>query len=870
MKLFTLQLARLSSLHENRRSPDETVSELLPHVFTLLRAFTGARTSQNAAASRASTVLETHFSAAGAAVAAKVLVFALDRSRLRTPLPSSQDRTFDVFYSLIAGASAEERAEYALLDEPAQYDLLASSGLFRHPDAPEADEMLFRDVLTALKALGFKSRHIGSLFRLLSAVLLLGNLEFGDNVSRDFRDQSAFITNKDATAAVASLLGVPADELERTLTNKVQTVKKETVTVLLRPEGARKQRDDLMTSLYGIIVAYVFETVNHRLFPGDEAIATLQSQGGAGIIQFDSPGLQGRTEHLEDAPSFRGQRSSTLLDQASTFGASGYADFCVNHQTELAQAWLFRRWFAEPTPAELDGVSLPRVDVADSASARLELLRGGVLGGKADTRPGGILGGLAKTASSMRKGKYANAGDADNDVLDGMRSHFASHTSFISRPSHSTSQGVFGISHWASAVSYDVAGFVDEDLGLLDVEFVNLLRQSDDSFVARLLSGPSLAVDRHPYDQSVIVAAQVSSQPLRRLSPVVASDRSDIDTTEPFIDRANVASVSQQVNACTSQLIAHLDTTRLWHVACIRPHDGLYGEGWDSTKVASQIRALRLPELTARRRAADYVAGFDAATFCARYRLAGSTDASVVRAFADQAGWAEGKDFAIGRSSVWLGWTAFKSAEDRIRRDEPKPRFGERSPGGGTPRSPERGWGDLGEAALDAPSQDDVLSKSPEAYYDSTPDIGKTHDLNRGRSVPNMPYGQAAGYSGDLGPSAVWGSAWDGDQKGGSSPGFGKEGRLLAQTTGIADGGEKDAKTVEEVESSTSRRIWVNLVSVLTWWIPTFAIAKIGRIKRPDMQMAWREKLAICELICLMCGFVVCVSAPLRTRRPRR
>lgn len=52
-------------------------------------------------------------------------------------------------------------------------------------------------------------------------------------------------------------------------------------------------------------------------------------------------------------------------------------------------------------------------------------------------------------------------------------------------------------------------------------------------------------------------------------------------------------------------------------------------------------------------------------------------------------------------------------------------------------------------------------------------------------------------------------------------------------------------EVVEEVRNSKARRRWVALTWMSTWWIPTFMLRKIGGMKRPDVRMAWREKLFI-------------------------
>ena len=52
-------------------------------------------------------------------------------------------------------------------------------------------------------------------------------------------------------------------------------------------------------------------------------------------------------------------------------------------------------------------------------------------------------------------------------------------------------------------------------------------------------------------------------------------------------------------------------------------------------------------------------------------------------------------------------------------------------------------------------------------------------------------------------------------------------------------------ETVEVHRTTPARRWWVRLTWLLTWWIPDFVLRFVGRIKRPDVRMAWREKLVI-------------------------
>jgi chitin synthase len=62
---------------------------------------------------------------------------------------------------------------------------------------------------------------------------------------------------------------------------------------------------------------------------------------------------------------------------------------------------------------------------------------------------------------------------------------------------------------------------------------------------------------------------------------------------------------------------------------------------------------------------------------------------------------------------------------------------------------------------------------------------------------------------------------------------------------------------VEEYKDSPSRKRWVFVVYLLTWFVPDFLIRWLGRMPRKDVRIAWREKLAINMLIWLLCGVAV-------------
>jgi chitin synthase len=78
---------------------------------------------------------------------------------------------------------------------------------------------------------------------------------------------------------------------------------------------------------------------------------------------------------------------------------------------------------------------------------------------------------------------------------------------------------------------------------------------------------------------------------------------------------------------------------------------------------------------------------------------------------------------------------------------------------------------------------------------------------------------------------------------------------------GALPGEIHEGEVAEEIKDSSSRRRWLVLVWLLTWWLPSPFLKWFGRMKRLDVRQAWREKLAINLVIWFICGSAVFVIA---------
>ncbi|KAI9004030.1 chitin synthase-domain-containing protein [Gaertneriomyces semiglobifer] len=68
----------------------------------------------------------------------------------------------------------------------------------------------------------------------------------------------------------------------------------------------------------------------------------------------------------------------------------------------------------------------------------------------------------------------------------------------------------------------------------------------------------------------------------------------------------------------------------------------------------------------------------------------------------------------------------------------------------------------------------------------------------------------------------------------------------------------KDEKVKKsKVPLTRARRNWVCFTWAMTWWIPSWCLRKCGGMSAKEVQMAWREKFALCTIIAFLCAVML-------------
>ncbi|KAI8338258.1 chitin synthase [Chlamydoabsidia padenii] len=754
----------------------------------ILEAFGHASTSQNKSASQFGQFQEIQLNERGHLVGAQALTFAFDKYRLlASPRKNSgRERTYHVLYSLLSGTTLEEKTALYLNFDLDHFNYL------NHQHVTMEDEVQFGNLKTALKTCGFKASMVTAMFQLLSAILHMGNLQFTVATEEAMVQDACAVKNGDVLQAVAALLGVSSTKLETALTYRLRLIRNELCTVFLNPRAAAEQRDTFACALYHSLFVWIVETLNTKLCHADPANF---------IGLMDLPGFQNFSQTDDN----------------------GFEQFCFNFSNERLFQFLIQQQFNNDD----DDVVLPRVLTMDNVGC-LDLL-------------GDLVGSINKASAKYQTG----ATDAtDANLLADMQRQYNGHPSFISAQSFS-----FGIHHYHGTVHYSVDRFLDRNMDSMSPDFVSLLRDhSSNSFVSCLFSSMALATESHPKDDRTIVKAQLSSKPTRapsmrrkRLEQQRHNHAEESQSMTPTAvdtqgddDNVKVSTVLDQLSTTLSDLFVTMASTHIYNIIHLRPNDMHSPDTFDNHRVKNQVRSFLLSDLILRR-TTEYVINYTFSEFISRYESLFTTIintthndnsrdlAASVYAFMN---WNEQHAY-LGRGLIWLGFDTWKELEDGLRVAEKEARAKAKVV------DTQQHLPDYGQPPH-VMGYDDQQPSSYDGY--PPPHVGSIYGGSYAASEDGNRRDDMASQWGD---ESEWGIN-------GLGEGFGPN---MDMAKMVEDYQSPQIENIEEVPITALRIWWVRFVWLMTWWVPSPLLSWIGKMKRDDVRMAWREKFTLCLLI---------------------
>ncbi|KAG7261957.1 hypothetical protein CRUP_032098 [Coryphaenoides rupestris] len=148
--------------------------------------FGNAKTIRNDNSSRFGKYLEIFFSQDGSIEGARVEQYLLEKSRVCHQ--AAGERNYHIFYCMLTGLSAEQKKSLCLTDAKA-YKVLTQGGCVACDGRDDAKD--FARILSAFKVLTFRESQCWEVYKLLAAILHLGNVTFEESVIKPLNDEQA-------------------------------------------------------------------------------------------------------------------------------------------------------------------------------------------------------------------------------------------------------------------------------------------------------------------------------------------------------------------------------------------------------------------------------------------------------------------------------------------------------------------------------------------------------------------------------------------------------------------------------------------------------------------------------------------------------
>lgn len=179
-------------------------------------------------------------------VGARIRTYLLERSRL-VYQPESE-RNYHIFYQLLAGAPAKERKNLHLPTQPSDFAYLAGGGPSSTPIPGVDDAKEFRETQNALSTVGIAVDQQWNIFRVLAALLHLGNIKI-----TQARTDAILSDDDEALGIATTLLGLPAAEFKKWTIKKQITTRSEKIVTALGSAQASVVRDSVAKFVYSCL-----------------------------------------------------------------------------------------------------------------------------------------------------------------------------------------------------------------------------------------------------------------------------------------------------------------------------------------------------------------------------------------------------------------------------------------------------------------------------------------------------------------------------------------------------------------------------------------------------------------------------------------
>ncbi|KAK8846733.1 hypothetical protein IAR55_005820 [Kwoniella newhampshirensis] len=445
---------------------DDGMSEVERQILAsnpIMEAFGNAKTTRNDNSSRFGKYIEILFDGRHEIVGARIRTYLLERSRL-VYQPESE-RNYHIFYQLLAGAPSKERKDLSLSSNHSDFAYMAGGGPSSTPIPGVDDAKEFRDTQTALSTVGISVERQWHIFRLLAALLHLGNIRI-----TQARTDAVLSDDDPALALATNLLGLPAADFKKWTVKKQLVTRSEKIVTSLGSAQAMVVRDSVAKFVYTCLFNWLVGVVNESLL----------GEGGEGA---------------KKATKFIGVLDIYGFEH---FKKNSFEQFCINWANEkLQQEFNAHVFKLEQEEYVREEINWTFIEFADN-QACIDVIEGKM----------GILT-LLDEESRLPAGADASFANKLHQQLTKPEQK-----AVFKKPRFN--QNAFTITHYAHDVTYDVDGFIDKNRDTVPDEHLALLQNSSNEFLREVLDAALAAATAKANGEQAQKAAAAGPGPAKR------------------------------------------------------------------------------------------------------------------------------------------------------------------------------------------------------------------------------------------------------------------------------------------------------------------------------------------------------------------
>uniref|UniRef100_A0A8D3D6Y9 Myosin, heavy chain 10, non-muscle n=1 Tax=Scophthalmus maximus TaxID=52904 RepID=A0A8D3D6Y9_SCOMX len=519
-------LAHVASSHKGRKDhnippespkPVKLQGELerqLLQANPILESFGNAKTVKNDNSSRFGKFIRINFDVTGYIVGANIETYLLEKSRAIRQ--AKDERTFHIFYQLLAGAGEHLRSDL-LLEGFNNYRFL-SNGNVTIPGQQDKDN--FHESMEAMHIMSFGHEEILAMLKVVSSVLQFGNIVFKKERNTD----QASMPDNTAAQKLCHLLGLNVMEFTRAILSPRIKVGRDYV----QKAQTKEQADFAVEALAKATYERLFRWLVHRI---NKALDRTKRQGASFIGILDIAGFE-------------------------IFQLNSFEQMCINYTNEkLQQLFNHTMFILEQEEYQREGIEWSFIDFGLDLQPCIDLI-------ERPANPPGVLALLDEECWFPKA--------TDKTFVEKLIQEQGTHPKF-QKPRQLKDKADFCILHYAGKVDYKADEWLMKNMDPLNDNVATLLHQSTDKFVAELWKDEIQTIQRASFYENVTSLDEPEVDRIVGLDQVAGMNETAFGATYKT-KKGMFRTVGQLYKESLTKLMATLRNTNPNFVRCIIPN----------------------------------------------------------------------------------------------------------------------------------------------------------------------------------------------------------------------------------------------------------------------------------------------------------